>query len=125
MLPDSVGGLLGSVGGVVHGDPGGGDSGQGEGEKSGDDRMPPARGPVVSAVTGVEEVTLGLAERRVAGGIGADPRGGIEQAAAVQIGRVPGAACPFGGHVVQPGADDPVGVGFGQPRITQQRPRGQ
>ena len=101
----------------------------GEGEEAGDHCVPPARGAAVSAVAGVEEVTFGLAERRVARGIGADPGGGfgggLQQAAAVEVGRVAGVACPFGCDVVQPGADDPVGVGFGQPGVAQQRPRGQ
>ena len=117
------------VGGVVHGDPGGGDGGQGEGEKAGDHCLPPARGPAVGAAAGVQEVTLGLAERRVAGGVGADPGGGVggglQQAAAVEVGRVAGVAGPLGGGGVQPGADDPVGVGFGQPGVAQQRPGGQ
>ena len=129
MLPGSVSGLPGGVGGVVHGDPGGGDGGQGEGEEASDHRVSPARGVAVSAVAGVEEVTLGLAERRVARGIGADAGSGLggalQQAAAVEVGRVAGVACPLGGDVAQPGADDPVGVGFGEPGIAQQRPRGQ
>ena len=87
------------------------------------------RASAVSTVAGVEEVTFGLAERRVAGGIGADPGGGfgggLQQAAAVEVGRVAGVARPVGGDVVQPGADDPVGVGFGEPGVAQQRPRGQ
>ena len=79
--------------------------------------------------TGVEEVTLGLAERQVAGGIGADPGGGagrgLQQAAAVEVGRVAGMAGPLGGGGVQPGAGDPVGVGVGEPGVAQQRPGGQ
>ena len=48
-----------------------------------------------------------------------------QQAAAVEVGRVAGVAGPVGGGGVQPGADDPVGVGFGQPGVAQQRPGGQ
>ena len=78
---------------------------------------------------GVQEVTLGLAQRRVAAGIGADPGRGLgrclQQAAAVEIGRVAGLAFPLGGGGVQPGADDPVGVRVGEPGVPQQRPGGQ
>jgi len=78
-----------------------------------------------------EEVTFGLGERRVAGGISAHPGCGVgrclEQAAAVEVGRVAGVAFPAGGGGVQPGADDPVGVAVSQPGVAQQRsaaPRG-
>ena len=121
--------LVAGVGGVVDGDPGGGEGGQGEGEQASDHCLPPADGPTVSMATGVEEVTLGLAERRVAGGISAYPGGGagggLQQAAAVKVGRVAGLAGPLGGGGVQPGADDPVGVGVGEPGVPQQRPGGQ
>src|SRR5712691_10113263 len=126
MLPGSVGGLLGSVGGIAYGDPGGGGGGQGEGQEASDHCVSPACGAAVSAVAGAEEVALGLAQRRVARGIGADPGGGLggsrEQAAAVELGRIAGVACPFGGDVVQPGPEDPVGVGLGEPCVAQQRP---
>ena len=71
----------------------------------------------LSAAARVEEVTLGAAQGRVAGGVGAGPGrgfgGGLQQGAAVEVGRVAGVACPLGCDVVQPGADNPVGVGFG------------
>ena len=121
--------LVAGAGGVADGDPGGGEGGQGEGEQAGDHCLPPADGPPVRMAAGVQEVTLGLAERRVAAGIGADPGGGLgrclQQAAAVEVGRVAGVAGPLGGGGVQPGADDPVGVGVGQPGVPQQRPGGQ
>ena len=105
------------------------EGGQGQGEQASDHCLPPADGPAVSMAAGVQEVTLGLAERRVAGGIGADPGGGVggglQQAAAVEVGRVAGVAGPLGGGGVQPGADDPVGVGVGEPGVPQQRPGGQ
>ena len=79
-----------------------------------------------SAAAGVEEVPFDLAEGRVAGRIGADPgrgfRRGRQQGPGIEIGRVAGVADPFGGNVVQAGADDTVGVGFGEPHIAQQRP---
>ena len=69
-------------------------------------------------IAGVQEVTLGLAERRVAGGIAAGPgRGpgrGLQQGAAVKVGRVAELAGPFGGGGVQPGADDPAWVSASQ-----------
>ena len=121
--------LVAGAGGVVDGDPGGGDGGQGQGEQASDHCLPPADGPPVSTAAGVEEVTFGLAERRVAGGVSADPGGGVgrglQQAAAVKVGRVAGLAGPLGGGGVQPGADDPVGVGVGEPGVAQQRPGGQ
>ena len=80
MLPFGTSGVARGVGGVVHGDPGGGEGGQGEGEQAGDHCLPPADRPAVGVAAGVQEVTLGLAERRVAGGIGADPGGGLAAA---------------------------------------------
>ena len=113
----------------MHGDPGGGDGGHGEGEQARDRCAPPARGAAAGAVAGVQEVPFGLAQRRVAGGVGAGPGGGfgggLQEGSAVEVGRVAGVAGPFGCDVVQPGADDPVGVGFGEPGVAQQRPRGQ
>ncbi len=121
--------LVAGGGGVVDGDPGGGDGGQGEGEQASDHCVPPANGTAVSVAAGVQEVTLGLTERRVAGRIGADPGrgvgGGRQQAAAVEVGRIAGVAGPVAGGGVQPGAGDPVGVGVGQPGVAQQRPGGQ
>ena len=91
--------------------------------------LPSADVPAVSAAAGVEEVTVGVGEGWVAAGVGADPGsgfgGGLQQASAVEVGRVAGVAGPLGGGAVQPGADDPVGVGFGEPGVAQQRPRGQ
>ena len=84
--------LRAAIPALLHGDPGGGDGGQGEGEQAGDHCVPPARGAAAGAVAGVQEVTFGLAQRRVAGGVGADPGGGfgggLQQAAAVEVGRV-------------------------------------
>ena len=84
---------------------------------------------VVCVVAGVQEVGFGLAERWVAGGVGGDPGGGagggLEEGAGVEVGGVAGVVVPFGGGVVQPGADDPVGVGVGEPGVAQQRPGGQ
>jgi hypothetical protein len=129
MLVAGAGGVARGGGGVVDGDPGGGEGGQGEGEQASDHRLPPADRPLMSIAAGVQEVTLGLAERRVAGRIGADPGGGAgrrgQQGAGVEVGPVMGVAGPFGGGGVQPGADDPVGVGVGQPGVAQQRPGGQ
>ncbi len=121
--------LVAGAGGVVGGDPGGGERGQGQGEQASDHRLPPADGPAVRVAAGVQEVAFGLAERRVAGGVGADPaccagRGG-QQAAAVEVGRVAGVEGPVGGGGMQPGADDPVGVGVGEPSVAQQWPGGQ
>src|SRR6266567_950747 len=128
--------LAAGAGGVVHGGLAG-DEGEGsgrgqadyQGHKQCDEPLPSAYGPVESVVADVEEVTLGLAERRVAGGIGADPSSGsgrcLQQAAAVEVGRVAGVVCPLGGGGAQPGADDPVGVGVGEPGVAQQRPGGQ
>ncbi len=124
------------AGGVVHGvlageEGEGSDRGQADdqGHEQCDEPLPPAYGPAVGVAAGVQEVTLGLAERRVAGGIGADPGGGagrgLQQAAAVEVGPVAGVAGPLGGGGVQPGADDPVGVGVGEPGVAQQRPGGQ
>ena len=83
----------------------------------------------MSSLAGVQEVTFGLAERRVASGISADPGGGAgrcrQEAATVEVGPVAGVAGPLGGRSVQPGADDPVRVGVGQPSVAQQRPGGQ
>ena len=121
--------LVAGAGGVVDGDPGGGDGGQGQGQQASDHCLPPADGPPVSMATSVEEVTFGLAERWVAGGVSADPGGGVgrglQQAAAVKVGPVAGLADPLGGGGAQPGADDPVGVGVSQPGVAQQRPGGQ
>ena len=121
--------LCAAVAALCDGDPGGGDSDQGEGEQASDHCLPPADGPPVSVAAGAQEVTLGLAERRVAGGIGADPGRGVgrcgQQAAGVEVGPVAGLAGPLGGGGAQPGADDPVGVGVGQPGVAQQRPGGQ
>jgi hypothetical protein len=39
--------------------------------------LPSAQASAVSAFAGVEEVAFGLAERRVAGGVGADTGGGL------------------------------------------------
>ena len=121
--------LTAGAGGVVDGDPGGGEGGQGQGEQASDHYLPPADGTPVSMAAGVQEVTLGLAERRVAGGIRADPGcgagRGLQQAAAVKVGPVAGLAGPLGGSGMQPGADDPVGVGVSQPGVAQQRPGGQ
>ena len=121
--------LPGDIGGVADGDPGGGEGGQGEGEEARDHCLPTARLAAVGAVAGVQEILFGLAERRVAGGVGADPGsgvgGGLEQAAGVEVGRVAGVAGPLGGGGVQPGADDPVGAGVGEPGVAQQRPGGQ
>ena len=98
-------------------------------QKKCDHGLPPAHDSPVSAVAGMEEVTFALAERRVTGRVGADPGGdvggGLQQAAAVEVGRVAGVAGPLGCGVVQPGPGDPVGVGFGQPGVAQQRPGGQ
>ena len=55
-------------GGVVDGDPGGGDGDQGEDEKASDHGLTPTYGSAVGMAAGVEEVTFGLAERRVAAG---------------------------------------------------------
>ena len=121
--------LPGGIGGVVHRDPGGGDGCQSQDEEASDHGLPLACGSAVGVVAGVEEVAFCLAERGVAGGVGADPVGGVggclQQAAAVEVGRVAGVVCPVGGGVVQPCAGDPVGVGVGQPFIAQQRPSGQ
>ena len=121
--------LVAGAGGIVDGEPGGGQGGQGESDKAGDRCPPPAHGMAVSMAAGVEEVTLGLAERRVAGGIGADPGGGAgrcgQQGAGVKVGAVAGVAGPLGGGGVQPGADDAVGVAVGEPGVPQQRPGGQ
>ena len=80
----------------------------------------------MSTAAGVEEVAFGPAERRVAGGVGADPGGGagrcLQQAAGIEVGPVAGVAGPLGGGGAQPGAGDPVGVGVGQPGVAQQRP---
>src|SRR6185437_16044821 len=129
MLVAGDGGVVRGGGGVVRGDPGGGNGDQGEGEQAGDHGLPPADAPPVGVVAGVQEVTLGRAERRVAGGIGTDPGGGFsggrQQGAAVEVGPVAGVAGPLGGGGVQPGADDPVGVAVGQPGVAQQRPGAQ
>ena len=129
MLVAGAGGVVRGGGGVVRGDPGGGDGDQGEGEQASDHCLPPADAPPVSMAAGAQEVTLGLAERRVAGGIGADPGGGVgrrgQQAAGVEVGRIAGVAGPVGGGGVQPGAGNPVGVGVGEPGVAQQRPGGQ
>jgi hypothetical protein len=61
---------------------------------------------------------------RVCAGAGGGVGGGLEQVAAVEVGRVPGVLGPFGCGVVESGADDPVGVGLGQPGVAQQWPRG-
>src|SRR5258707_679556 len=79
-----------------------------------------APGPVpVRMVAGGQEVAFGVAERRVAAGLGAGPgrdvRGGLQQAAAVEVGGVVGVVGPLSSGVVQPGADDPVGVSVGEP----------
>ena len=112
----------------MRGDPGGGDSDQGEDQQASDHCLPPARGSLASAVAGVQEVPFGLAERRVARGVGVHPGdgfgGGRQQGAGVEVGRVAGVACPVGRGGLQPGADDPVGVGIGQPGVAQQRPGG-
>ena len=129
MLPFATSSVARGGGGVVDGDPGRGDGGQRQGEQAGDHCPPQADGTPVSMATGVQEVTLGLAERRVAGGIGADPGGGagrgLQQAAAVEVGPVAGVAGPLDGGGVQPGASDPVGVGVGEPGVPQQWPGGQ
>ena len=121
--------LVAGAGGVADGDPGGGDGDQGEGEQARDHRLPRADSPAVRTAAGVEEVTLGLAQRRVAAGIGADPGGRVgcrlQQAAAVEIGRVAGLAGPLRGGGMQPGADDPVGVSVGEPGVPQQWPGSQ
>ena len=128
--------LVAGSGGVVHsvlagGEGDGRDRGQADdqGHQQSDKPLPPADGPPVSMATGMQEVTFGLAERRVARGIGTDPGGGIggsgQQGAAIEVGRVAGVAGPVGGGGAQPGAGDPVGVGVSQPGVAQQRPGGQ
>ena len=128
--------LVAGAGGVVHGvlageEGEGRDRGQADdqGHEQSDEPLPSADGPPVGVAAGVQEVAFGLAERRVAGGVGADPGGGVgggrQQAAAVEVGPVAGVAGPLGGGGVQPGADDPVGVGVGEPGVAQQRPGGQ
>ena len=91
--------------------------------------LPSTHASAVSAFASAQEVTFSLVERRVAGGVGADPSGGAcggrQQAAAVEVGRVARAACPLCCDVVQSGPDDPVGVSFSQPGVAQQRPGGQ
>ena len=70
-----------------------------------------------------------LAEGRVADGLGCDSGGGggggLQQAAAVQVGRVAGVIGPFRGGGLQPGADNTVGAGVGEPVVAQQRPGGE
>ena len=101
----------------------------GQGHEERDEALPSAHPTALSALASADEATFGLAERRVASRVGADPGGGLggglQQAAAVKVGRVTGAAYPVGCDVVKPGPDDPVGVGFGEPGIAQQRPGGQ
>jgi hypothetical protein len=86
MLPFGTGSVARGGGGVADGDPGGGQGGQREGEQASDHCLPPADGSPVSMAAGVQEVALGLAERRVAGGVGGDPGCGagrcLQQAAA-------------------------------------------
>src|SRR6476620_10395623 len=78
---------------------------------------PSAGSFAVGLVAGVKEVVFDVAEwwvvGRVCAGAGGGLGGGIEQAAAVEVGRVPGVLGTFGRGVVEPGADDPVGVGLG------------
>ncbi len=81
------------------------------------------------AVTFAQEVLLGGGERgvagRIGGGAGGHAGGGLEQAPAIQERWVFAVACPFGGGGGQPSADDPVGAGFGEPGVAQQRPGSQ
>src|SRR6185437_7010664 len=95
-------------GGVVHsvlaGEEGeSGDRGQADDQRhqQSDEPLPPADGPPVGVAAGVQEVAFGLAERQVAGGVGADPGGGFgrggQQGATVEVGRVAGVAGPVGG----------------------------
>src|SRR6516165_11692335 len=78
---------------------------------------------------GLEEAAFGVAQGWVAGGFGGDAGGGaggcVKEGAGVEVGGVAGVVIPFGGGVLQPGADDPVGMGVGQPGVAQQRPGGQ
>src|SRR5205085_1910975 len=82
--------------------------GQGEGGQARDRGLPPAGGAAAGAVAGMQEVPLGLAQWRVARGIGGSPSrglgGGVQQGAAVEVGRVTLAALPFRGGGAQPGA---------------------
>src|SRR5439155_2759290 len=97
-----------------------GTDGQHRGRSQADDQdceecgepLPPPHVPSVGTVAGVEEVAFGLAERRVAGGVGGDPGGGAggggQQGAAVKVGRVAGVAGLGGGGGVQPWVAAPV-----------------
>ena len=64
-------GVVRGSGGVVDRDPGGGDGDQCQGEKANDHRPPSVDGPPARVAADVKEVAFGLAERRVAGRVGA------------------------------------------------------
>src|SRR5262249_5891354 len=113
--------LLVGAGGRGSSDTRPGNGGGQQNDQDAGERPPPASPTGGRTLAGIEEVTFGLAERQIAGRVGGGPGrgsgGGLQQAAAVEVRRVAGLAFPFGGDVVQPGADDPVGVGFGQPGV--------
>src|SRR5262249_40681724 len=131
--------LLGHLLASADGQAGGRGQADDQGGQQCDDALASAHAAPARVVAGAQEVLFGLAERRGGGGGGPEPGrggggggrggrgagGGGQQGAAVEVGRVVGVAGPLGGGGVQPGADDAVGVGVGQPGVAQQRPGGQ